>query len=599
MRSSLLLLAAVLSLLTSACGRQAPPGDAEQLFDGFFREWIAFNPDDASQLGLTPQMGYAFDKGDLTDGSPKYIDRCYRHFRKYSKWMKGLDRSALTESQQLDAQILEWYLDQMLAGEKFKHHGYVINPGYGVHNTLVTLLTEYHGIGNAQDVRDYLSRLEKIPRRLAQVRGRLALQESKGIRPPAYIIDFADSAMAQFIRPPAAENILYTSLAARLQGLPDLDSAARAQYLRQAEEAIDRKIYPAYLEYLAEVRRARAKADNREGVWKLPDGDAYYRWCLKYHTTTPMTPEEVHEMGLKEVAQLQGQIRALVAGMGMDSSGAFQGMINRYWERLSQRSDAAKFGYPEAEASKAQVIRDYQAIIDRTWARLPQAFALVPRTRVYAQPVPKFKEATAGTYYEPPSLDGGRPGIFYVNQGWMPNKPGMPSLTFHEAIPGHHFQIAIQQERRDNRIFKALLFFTGFGEGWALYAEALAKEQGWFDDDHQRIANLMSLLFRAVRLVVDTGIHAKRWDGQQAYQYFEANSGWASRGEIARYVMWPGQACAYYVGMARIIDLRERARRELGPRFDLGGFHRLATENGTVPLELLEKMVEGHIAKNK
>jgi uncharacterized protein (DUF885 family) len=274
--------------------------------------------------------------------------------------------------------------------------------------------------------------------------------------------------------------------------------------------------------------------------------------------------------------------------------------MNAYWGYIYGPAGRDRYTYPQAPETRDRVVADYQAIIDQTWPKLATVFSQIPATRVSAQAVPPYKEATSGTYYEPASLDGQRRGVFYVNlAGNIPNKPGMATLAYHEAVPGHHFQIAIAQERRENRMFKNLLFFTGFGEGWAMYSETLAQEQGWFPDAPSRIANLGSLLFRAVRLVVDTGIHSKRWTRDQALQYMQDNLGWSHDGEVDRYIMWPGQACSYYVGMLKIIEMREKARKELGPKFDLREFHRILLENGTMPLELAARRVDEYIRASK
>jgi uncharacterized protein (DUF885 family) len=250
-----------------------------------------------------------------------------------------------------------------------------------------------------------------------------------------------------------------------------------------------------------------------------------------------------------------------------------------------------KFGYAEGPDRDKQILADYRAIVDKTWQRLPELFAYVPKTKVAVEPVPAYKEGAGLTYYEPASFDGKRKATFYINMSGKLGKPGMASLTYHETIPGHHFQIATQQELTQNRPFKNLYFLSGFGEGWAMYVEDLAAEQGWFPDMYSRLAEINSQLFRAVRIVVDAGMHQQRWTREQALRYMEDNLGWKSEGEINRYSIWPGQACSYTMGKLRIMAMRESSRKALGSRFNLKDFHMSVLQNGSVPLDLLEELV--------
>ena len=590
----------LLALLPLCAWAQQPPAGVDQLCDGYFRDWIRLHPDDASQFGLTAEMGIPFDKADLTDYSEAMVDSTYGLYARYAAGLKSCDRGTLSAAQRLDADVLAWYLNLMLDGKRFKDHDYVLSHMYNAHTSTITLLTEYHTISGRQDALDYLARLRLVPRRIGQALSRLALQEKRGIRPPCFVLDKLDTALSQFAATPPDSNVLVTSFNARMQGLAGIDETGRAEMTAQARDIMRDQVYPSYRTFIQAVRASRSKSDSAAGVWKLPHGDAYYRWCLKYHTTTDLTPDQVHQLGLREVARIQSEIRDLIKQLGLSGGPVFSSWMNAYWEYLSSPAQRAKYTYPDAPGSRQQVVNDYQTIINQTWLRLPEVFSQIPATKVNAQAVPPYKEASAGTYYEPASLDGKRQGVFYANLSYgLPGKPGMATLVYHEAIPGHHFQIAVAQEHKQNKLYKNLLFFTGFGEGWAMYSERLAGEQGWFPDVPSRIANQASLLFRAVRLVLDTGIHSQRWTRDQALQYMQDNLGWSADGEVDRYIMWPGQACAYYVGMLKIVELREKAKKELGPKFDLREFHRVLLENGTLPLELAERQVNGYIAANK
>jgi uncharacterized protein (DUF885 family) len=280
--------------------------------------------------------------------------------------------------------------------------------------------------------------------------------------------------------------------------------------------------------------------------------------------------------------------------LGISGSDEFSDLIAEYRTMTGDLNDA-RFYYSSTEEGKRQTIRAYQAIIDTIGSQLTTIFSLIPKTPVHVERVPEFKEATAGTFYQPPKLDGSSDGIFYANLSYQHFKPGMKALAYHEAIPGHHFQIALEQESPDARLFKALFFFTGYAEGWALYAENLAKEYGYYDDIHSLIGYLSSELVRAIRLVVDTGIHWKKWTREEAYWYIVDNYGRAWYSQIDRYIIWPGQACAYKIGELKIVQLREKAQQALGERFDIKDFHSAILQHGSVPLEILEQLVDDYI----
>ncbi len=600
MNNHILFFASLLLMVSNAaCAKpnDPAPADIEDLFKGYFRESMELSPETASSLGLTPEMGYPVNNDKLDDDSEEALERTYAMNRKYRKWLKSYDPQKLTPSQKADAELLAWQLDRILDGYKYRYHNYVVTPMQGAHATLVTVLTEYHNISDRQDALDYLSRLEKISRRLDQSAVRMRQQFHKGIYPTAGIFQHIGQMMSEFVAVPPDSCLYYTSLSGRIGPLNDISKAEKTEMLEKAQKTVAESIYPAYRRYISQLQELGAKAGQDLGVWKLPDGDKYYRYCLRKHTSTRLTPEEIHRLGLKEVARIQAEAKILLDSLGIKDKPTFGEMMNDYRQMVNSPENKDKFTYSVTPNGKRQVIDDYQAIIDKTWERLPAVFSLIPKTKVSAQPVPQYKEASGSTYYEPGSLDGRRQGTFYVNQGWLPLKPNMATLTYHEAIPGHHFQIALQQEMPDNRIFKALFFIPGFGEGWALYSERLAKEQGWLPDIYSRLGYLNSELFRAVRLVLDTGIHQKKWTLEQSAKYMQDNMGWSSYGELGRYGVWPGQACSYKVGELKIVELREKARSKLGSKFDIKEFHRMVLQQGSIPLEMLEKLTDDFIKK--
>ena len=567
------------------------PDNIEELFDRYTRDIIELNPEIASELGITEEMGFTIKKDELTDVSEQAIMSEYNLIRTYNSWLKTYDKVKLTLSQQLDADILYWYHDIKLQGEKYRHHQYIINHMLGVHNALTSLMTEYHTIKNSKDAEDYISRLGNYSDKFKQLLEGLKIREEKGIIPPIFIIEKMDEVMSDFISVDEKENLLYTSFRDRVKKLQNIDEKTKERLYQSVEDSIKNCVYPSYRDFIAHLKKLQQKATYDAGVWNLPDGDKYYEYCLRYHTTTTLSPEEIHQIGIKEVERIQKEMKELLASLGFTKGQTFGEIMGQYWTALYSKYDE-RFLYPESEEGREQALLDYQAIIYDVEKKLPQLFPLIPKAPVIVMRVPDFKESTLGTFYQPPPLDGSREGIFYANLSRLPFKPGMKTLTYHEAIPGHHFQFAIEREASDYRIFRSIFFFTAYAEGWALYAEKLAKEQGWYENVYTKLGYLNSELFRAVRLVVDTGIHYKRWSRDKTYNYMVDNLGWGSYGQINRYCVWPGQACAYKIGELKMLELRERAKTKLGDRFDIKEFHQVILQNGSVPLEILEQLID-------
>jgi uncharacterized protein (DUF885 family) len=591
---SLLLLAGV----SMAIGQEITHPDSakiEKLFDDYFREYIRLNPEEASQLGLPKEWGYYYDRSGFNDISDAGIKANYDLSKKYLAELKKIDPTKITSSQNVDARMLGWYLETLLEGEKFIDHRYYIDHLSGAHSQVTNVLTEYHTIGDLEDANDYLARLGNIPTRLSQTKERIDIQEKKGIRPPIFIIDRTVASMEDFKRPEPKENVLYVDFKNKLTDLKEIDSLTSERLCHQAESTIREKIYPAYEEFIRRLKLSTQEADSLPGVWKLPDGDEYYQYCLKFQTTSSLTSEQVYQLGQKEVKLLQDKAKLLLDSLGIKGDKTYGDLMNKYrgtWESPDLKD---KFYYPDVPEKRQMILRDYQSLIDTTMLRLPEAFSYIPKAKVIVRPVPEYKEQGGLTYYEPASLDGKRKGTFYINLMDPPTKPGMRTLTYHETVPGHHYQIALQQELTQKRMFKNLLYFNGFVEGWAMYVQNLASELGWLPDVHSRISELNSQLFRAVRIVVDAGIHYKRWSKEQAKKYMEDNLGGSSENEIDRYIVWPGQACSYTIGKLEIIKLKERAKKELGSKFELKDFHMTVLENGSLPLEMLEDIIDDYI----
>ena len=573
------------------------PVDIEEVFDSFVRDWIKIRPESGTELGLPPEFNIPVRSDLLDDVSDKAYDLELEFFTKYRDELMKFDDHALTKPQQINKKVLVWYIDNAIAGDKFRRYGAIANPMFGFHNRLTTLMTEHHQINNIKDAKNYIERLKQFDDRIDELIAQLASREQEGIIEASFLITSYKNVIYDYLQKPVEENILYTSLADRLKQLKKTRDEDIKALEQEALEIVKSAIYPAYQRMYDHLDGMLSRADERAGVWKFPKGDEYYAYCLRFHTTTSMTPDQIHELGLQEVKRIQAEMIEYFKKLGLEGS-SFSEYMKAYQEMTSDRNDE-RFFYPPTELGQKKTLAGYQAIIDTMGTHLDDFFEIKPKTPAKVMAVPDFKAATAGTYYQPAKLDGSTGGIFYANLSYQHQKAGMKALTYHEAIPGHHFQIALEQEMFGRQLFKSLLFFTGSIEGWALYAERLAKDNGFYNDIHSMIGYLRSELFRVARLVLDTGMHYKKWSRDEAYQYSLENVGWAYFGELDRYIVWPGQACAYKIGELKIVELREKAKKELGERFDIRKFHTAVLSYGQVPLEILEELVDEYISTNK
>ena len=595
MKKVALLLASYFLLISSSSFGQE---NIEQVFSSYFEESLNMNPELVTHLGITKDMGITRADGRLSDVSPEAIDKYLNLYRKYISSLNSFERSQLTDSERLASDILLWYLENQIEGEKYKYHDYIINPMFGTHNNLTSLMIERHIIESVSDAENYIARIKGFEVKFDQLLEGLKIREKKGIMPPKFIILTTEKVLSDFIRVKAKDNPLYTSLKKQLLKLDEIDTFQKIELYKHAQENIEKYVYPAYRKFITHLQKVQKKANNDAGVWKLPDGEEYYKYCLRYHTTTALSPKEVHKIGLKEVRRIQKQMMAIMETLGIQKTERFEDMMNRYW-RITRAGRSERFYYSYSENARKQALDDYTKIIQDIEIELPKYFSLIPITPVEVKPIPEFKQTTSGPHYSRASLDGKHKGVFYANPGNYTFKPGMPTLTYHEAIPGHHFQFAIQQESSENRLFRNLFFFTGYVEGWALYAEKLGMENGWFEDSYTKLGYLSSELLRAVRLVLDTGLHYKKWSRDQAYGYMIENLGWGSYRSIDRYIIWPGQACAYKIGELKILELRKRTKKALKKQFDIKEFHKIILEHGSVPLDILEQLVDDYIAAKK
>lgn len=567
-------------------------------FERVFMEYAFDDPQLMSSLRMLPSW-LDWYSDDLTDLSLAHEEKLNRKLQNDLATLHSYDRASLSAENQLNYDMLDYFLTVQLEGVKYQYDNYPLNQLFGLQSELPTFLATQHEVANAKDAENYISRLNKIALAYAQAQEGLDKREALNIVPPKFVIEKVLLQMRDFADAPARKNILYTSLEDKLKKIPaeEMEGEQKTKILAAAESSIQNGVYPAYRKFIAYYEKLQPRATGNNGVWALPDGDAYYQWCIKQYTTNNMTADEIHALGLNEVARIEAEMDAILKAQGLT-----EGSIGARIDEISKRPDQL---YPDTDAGRTQILRDFQAIIDDVDKGLTPYFNVRPKQGVKVERVPAFKEKTSpGAYYDTPAFDGSRPGIFYVNLRNTDEvaKFGMRTLAYHEAIPGHHFQKTIQQELKDVPTFRKVLPFTAFAEGWALYSERLAWEIGYEKQPLDNLGRLQAEMFRSVRLVVDTGMHSKKWTREQSVAYMREKTGMPESdvvAEIDRYMVMPGQALAYKVGMNTILRLREEAKSELGAKFDIRRFHDAVLTGGDMPMALLEQRMHHWIEEEK
>jgi uncharacterized protein (DUF885 family) len=575
------------------------PWSLNLFYEKVFAEVIFSEPELLSQLGLVEQFGFTSHNGKLSDESPAHQQMVIDRWKKDLNQLHGYPLDRQSPSQQLSTHVLDWFLKDQVEGERWQDYNYPVNQLFGVQNMYPSFMANTHRLFNAQDCEYYVMRLDALPAKFDQALESLKRREQEQIIPPRFVVEEVLKEMTEFVSKPPAENILATSFKERAAKIDKLNDQQRGDFQKRVDASVMTQVYPAYRKLTAYFQELLPKTTTDDGVWKLPNGDAFYAYALKSNTTTSMPPNEVHELGLREVTRIEGEMRAI-----LDANGFGGQPIGATMDKLGKDP---RFLYSNDDKGRAEALAEYKRLIDNAVAESKaHLFYLAPKAQIDIRRVEPFKEATApGAYYQGGAMDGSRPGIFYANLRDMNEVPkwGMPTLAYHEGVPGHHWQISIAQELTGLPQFRKVIPFTAYAEGWALYCEWLAKQSGWYDKDpFGDLGRLQAELFRAVRLVVDTGIHAKHWTREQAIAYMRDKTGMGEKevkAEIERYIVSPGQACAYKVGMLKILELRQRAQQELGDKFDQREFHDTIVKNGALPLEILEEQVNDYIQKKK
>lgn len=565
-------------------------------FERVFIQYALDDPEMLSSMGILRGVGLTYYDDDLTDASPKHEHAVAEKLTADLATLRRYDRNKLVGEQQLSYDVLEYFLDVQARGLPFEHYNYPVNQLFGVQNGYPRFMNEVHSVKNADDAENYIARLQKVEGKFAGVLEGLKLRELEGILPPRFVLEKVLAEMRGFVGTAAKQNSLYLEFQTKLKAIPadQMSDAQRAELSNQVENAIQFNVYRAYGSLIDYYAALLPKVTSNNGVWALPNGEAFYAWAIEQNTTTTMSADQLHNLGLAEVASIEQQMDAILRAVGLS-----EGSVGARVEALSQRPDQLR---PNTNAGRAEILADYKAILAEVNAGLGPYFDVMPKAAIDVRRVPAFAEKTApGAYYDGPSMDGSRPGVFYANLRDTAETPrfGMRTLAYHEGIPGHHFQISIAQELKGVPTFRRVLPFTAYNEGWALYSERLAWEAGFEQAPLDNLGRLQAEMMRAVRLVVDTGMHRKRWSREQAIAYMREKTGMAEgevTSEIERYLVDPGQALAYKVGMLKILELREKAKRELGSKFDIRQFHKEILIHGSLPLKIMEQVIDRYIA---
>ena len=572
----------VLGAIVAALSAQQPS------IDDFFRDlsdgWVRLNPN----VAVASRYFSGEEQDRLERQMSSYSAAAERQRLEYIQLgltrLERFDRSRLTDAQRLSADVLRHHLQAYADGARYDDYVFPLDQFGGANIWLPNALSVQHPLRTPRDASNYVARLALVGPRMAEAVVESRRRAEKDLIPPRFILNLTIDQMRRFVATPPAQNPLVTALDERGAGIKELSNADLAAHLAQAERIVRESVYPEWNSAIAFLESLVPRSADRAGLWRLEGGAETYAHFLKAFTTTELTADQIHEIGLRKVDELEKNMDAILRKLGRPN-----GTVR---ERVAQLKK--DLSYPTTEAGRKQIMADIDAMIREAERRSAMQFDVKPKGPVIAQPYPRFREANAAASYTAPPLDGSRPAIFQ-----MPLRPdqmtkfGLRTLVHHETVPGHHFQIGLMVENPALPRFRQARLFGGISaitEGWALYAERLAAESGWYADDPEGLLGQMDKeLWRARRLVVDTGLHAKRWTREQAIDYgIEAS-------EVERYVVFPGQACSYMIGQLKILELRDRAKAQMKDRFSERAFHNALLAPGSVPLDLLEREVDRYI----
>lgn len=565
-----------------------------EFFDSVFQQTLQRSPIWQSYLGIK----WDYDKWDTV--SEQRNDEERQILLQNLATAQAFDSRLLSPQQQMSLRLFIINAQRQLANDDFRHHSYIMHQFRAAHTQVPSFLINIHRIASVDDAQAYIARLATVDLYFDGVIEQLKLREKIGVYPPKWSYDQMIQASQNVIsgQPFSTEGDDSTILHDFKNKVAKLDigQTEKDALIAEATTALTDVVKPAYQKLIDELAHQRVLSPQGDGVWRLPEGDKWYQNRLNWFTTTELTADEVHQLGLENVARIHEAMRNIMTQVG------FTGTLPEFFEFM--RNDP-QFYYPNTEAGRQRYLTEAKAMIDTMEAALPDYFGLKPKAPMIVKRVEAFREKSAGkAFYQSPAQDGSRPGTYYANLYDMNSMPTyqMEALAYHEGIPGHHMQRAISQELEGIPQFQKFLSFTAYSEGWGLYTEELGKDMGFYDDPYSDFGRLAMELWRACRLVVDTGIHAKQWSREKAIQYLidnTPNPAYDAEKAIERYIAMPGQATAYMIGKLKIMELRRQAQQELGDKFNYAGFHDEILKDGPVPLSVLEEKVNHWIKITK
>lgn len=565
---------------------------AAEFFESSFKESLANKPMYLTYLGMKEKYG---EWGDISAAED---DRDLALVKKQLAELKKIDFAKLGEQEKLSYRLFEEQAKDQIFADRYRDYGYQVNQMFGLQSQLPSFLINMHRVDNVSDAEAYISRLKKAKPLFDQLIVRMESSEKLGVVPPKFVFPMVISdskniiAGKPFEKDAKEDNPVWADIQGKVEKLEATDEE-KAKLLKEAKAALLGEFKNAYAALIGFLESQEKRADTRDGVWKFPKGEEYYKYRLKDMTTTDMTADEIHKLGLAEVARIHDEMRAIKEKVG------FKGDLQAFFKFM--RNDA-QFKLPNTDEGRQKYLDDAVKTIDVMKSRLDELFLTKPKADLVVTRVEPFREDSAGrAFYQRPSLDGSRPGRYYVNLADMNEMAvyELEALAYHEGIPGHHMQLAIAQELEGIPTFRKVGGYTAYTEGWGLYSETLPKEIGFYQDPYSDFGRLSMELWRACRLVVDTGIHAKKWTREQAIKYLRDSTPSPELDvvkAIERYIVMPGQATAYKIGQIKIMQLRAKAKKALAEKFDIREFHDVILRNGMLPLGILEEQVDQYIA---
>ena len=563
---------------------------------------LADSPEALTYIGIFDNFNWLTKHNSrLSIPTDEDMDNDIKKLEKAIKTLYKYKDSSLSDIQKNTKAIAIFDLENNLRELKeFPYLDYPLNQIGGIHLNTIQFMNDMHPIRDISEAEDFIKRANLVKEVYRGALNDLEKQAENGIYPPEFVYGHVIKQLQEFINYEFIEHPLFTQFMIKVQEL-DLNESDINYLESEIKQAIEKSVTPGFEILLKFMLKTQKYANKSHGIWSQPGGDEYYKLRIRSYTTTDYSPEEIHQMGLSEVQRISNRMNEILTSLGYDTVSKSVGQI------MNELNENPDFLYADTPNRKEIVVNDYTFMVNEAIAVMSDYFHTMPRSEVVVKAVPEYSEKTAaGGYYQAPALDGSRPGVFYANLYDIKQTPtySMRTLTYHEATPGHHHQIAHSLENEDLTLYRRFGYGTSaFAEGWALYAERLALEVGLAEDPYDELGILQSEIFRAVRLVVDTGMHYKRWTREEAMKYMKEKTGMSDtevRVEIERYIVWPGQAPSYKVGMIKILELRERAMQELGNKFNIKDFHSAVLDHGNPPLFIVEEMVNKMVedAKN-